>query len=86
VDAHTRENAYIEGYLSLTLYVIEQVVYYGKKNHILVTVSVLLGYPLRDKKAARTFSELIAHQAGMTINILYIIRDLDIPLAVQLHQ
>ena len=50
---HARENAYIEGYLALTLYVIEQVVYYWKKDHILVSVSVgVLGYLLWDKEVA----------------------------------
>jgi hypothetical protein len=62
----TRENAYIEGYLALTLYVIEQVVYYGKKDHILISVRVL-SYFLQDKEVAPTFSELVVHQAGITI-------------------
>jgi hypothetical protein len=67
---HSWENAYIKGYLPLTLYVIEQVVHDRKKNHILVSVSVL-GYLLyRDKEVARTFSELVVHQAGITISTL----------------
>jgi hypothetical protein len=41
------ENAYIEGYLSLALDVVKQVVYDGKKNHVLVTMiaseNLLLG-------------------------------------------
>jgi hypothetical protein len=32
------ENAYIEGYLSLALDVVKQVVHDGKKNHVLVTM------------------------------------------------
>lgn len=32
------ENAYIEGYLSLALDVVQQVVHDGKKNHVLVTM------------------------------------------------
>jgi hypothetical protein len=63
--SHARENAYIEGYLALTLYIVEKVVHDGKKNHILVSVSVL-GYLLRDKEVARTFPELVVHQAGTT--------------------
>lgn len=65
-----RENAYIEGYLALTLYVIEQVVHDGKKNHILVSSMNDLGYLLRDKGVARTYYELAVHQAGMTISTL----------------
>lgn len=66
-----RENAYIEGYLALTLYVIEQVVHDGKKNHIPVSSMNDLGYLLRDKGVSRTFFEPAVHQAGMTISTLY---------------
>ena len=65
----TWENAHIEGYFALTLYVIEQVVHYGKKNHILISVCVL-GYLLRDKEEARTSSEPVVHQAGIIIGTL----------------
>lgn len=67
--SHAEENAYIKGYLALTLYIIEQVVHDGKKNHILVSMSIL-GYLLRDKEVARTFPELVVHQAGITISTL----------------
>lgn len=67
--SHAEESAHIEGYLALTLYIIEQVIHDGKKNHILVSMSIL-GYLLRDKGVARTFPELVVHQAGITINTL----------------
>jgi len=37
------ENTYIEGYLSLALDVVKQVVHDGKKNHVLVTMIGLDG-------------------------------------------
>jgi hypothetical protein len=64
-----RENAYIEGYLALTLYVIKQVVHDGKKNHIPVSV-VVLGCLLWDKEVAPTSSALVVHQAEITISTL----------------
>jgi hypothetical protein len=63
------ENAYIEGYLALTLYVIKQVVHDRKKNHIPVSV-VALGCLLWDKEVAQTFSALVVHRAGIAISTL----------------
>jgi hypothetical protein len=39
----------------------------GRKT-IFLYLWVFSGYLLRDKEVARTFSELVVHQAGITIN------------------
>jgi hypothetical protein len=60
------ENTYVEGYLSLTLDVVKQVVHDGKKNHILVSM-IVSDDLLWDEEVVRTFSVPIVHQAGITI-------------------